>query len=168
MRDSECVLFLQWVLPKLRMRWPGFRKVRKQVCKRVARRMRQLDLPDAPAYRAHLETHPDEWTNLDVFCRITISRFFRDRAVFDLLGRGVLPQLAQQAADEKRRKIRVWSIGCGAGEECYSLTIQWRLLLQPCFPDCELHILGTDSDEQQLERARAACYPGKQPEGNAA
>jgi len=30
MQDDVCVIFLQWLLPQLRMRYPGFRKVRKQ------------------------------------------------------------------------------------------------------------------------------------------
>ena len=35
MKDADCVAFLQWCLPRLEMRWPGFRKVRGQVCKRI-------------------------------------------------------------------------------------------------------------------------------------
>jgi hypothetical protein len=32
--DAECVVFLQWALPRLGLRWQGFRKVRRQVCRR--------------------------------------------------------------------------------------------------------------------------------------
>lgn len=159
MRDADCITFLQWALPKLRMRWPDFRRVRKQVCKRVTRRMTQLNLPGVPAYRTYLETHPEEWATLETLCRITISRFFRDRAVFDFLGREILPELARKAAAETNPEIRVWSVGCGAGEECYSLAILWQMLLQPAFPPCAFRILGADSDKHQLERARTACYP---------
>jgi hypothetical protein len=38
MTDSECVDFLQWALPQLGLRWPGFRKVQRQVHKRISRR----------------------------------------------------------------------------------------------------------------------------------
>ncbi|MCZ6546022.1 MAG: chemotaxis protein CheR, partial [Chloroflexi bacterium] len=31
MKDTECVGFLQWALPRLRLHWRGFRKVRGQV-----------------------------------------------------------------------------------------------------------------------------------------
>ena len=85
MNDRECIGFLQWALPKMRMRWSGFRKVRGQVCKRVSRRMAVLALPDATAYRAYLEVTPDEWITLATLCRVTISRFYRDRGVFDHL-----------------------------------------------------------------------------------
>jgi len=72
--DAELVAFLQWARPRLRMRWKGFRKVRGQVKKRVARRLRELGLALAE-YRAHLEGHADEWAVLDGCCRISISRF---------------------------------------------------------------------------------------------
>ena len=44
MSNHECVAFLQWALPQRHMRWPGYRKVRRQVCKRVDRRIRELGL----------------------------------------------------------------------------------------------------------------------------
>jgi len=42
--DTDCTAFLQWALPQLDLRWPGFRKVRRQVCKRLKRRMNELCL----------------------------------------------------------------------------------------------------------------------------
>ena len=90
MTDSDCVEFLQWALPRLKMRWPGFRKVRKQVGKRIRRRMRDLKLNGLSDYRCYLETHADEWARLDEICRITISRFYRDKGVFDELRDTVL------------------------------------------------------------------------------
>ncbi|MCH7911109.1 MAG: chemotaxis protein CheR, partial [Candidatus Hydrogenedentes bacterium] len=44
MKDNDCVQLLQWALPQLRMRWQGFRKVRRQVCKRIQRRWDELEL----------------------------------------------------------------------------------------------------------------------------
>ena len=83
MRNEECVLFLQWALPQLNLRWKGFRRVRQQVCKRIQRRLKELELPDFNAYRFYLKTHPEEWLVLDSYCQITISRFYRDRDVFN-------------------------------------------------------------------------------------
>ena len=79
------------------MRWPGFRKVRSQVCKRIRRRLNTLALDDLDAYKRYLETHADEWPRLDSMCRITISRFYRDRGVFEALEAEVLPALATAA-----------------------------------------------------------------------
>ena len=88
MRDTEFVAFLQWALPQLGLRWPGFRNVRRQVRRRVARRLVELGIPDLNAYRRHLHAHAEEWRHLDGLCRISISRFHRDRAVFEALANG--------------------------------------------------------------------------------
>ena len=85
MQDAECVSFLQQSMPRLGLRWAGFRRVYHQVCKRLQRRLRVLDLADISAYRAYLEQHTEEWQVLDGLCRITISRFFRNRRLFDAL-----------------------------------------------------------------------------------
>ena len=115
MRDDDCIVFLQWALPRMGFWWPGFRKVRRQVCKRVGRRMKELGLTDLEAYREHLEVHPEEWATLDGFCRITISRFFRDRGVYETLGREVLPGLARLSSSEGESPVRIWSAGFGGG-----------------------------------------------------
>src|SRR5215218_3377296 len=78
---EECVAFLQWALPRLGLRWAGYRKVRRQVCRRVARRIAALGLPDHAAYRAHLEAHAEEWDVLRALTPVTISRFGRDRGL---------------------------------------------------------------------------------------
>jgi hypothetical protein len=49
-QDAELVAFLQWALPRLRMRWRGFRRVRGQVGKRLRRRLVELGLGDLRAY----------------------------------------------------------------------------------------------------------------------
>lgn len=158
MKDADCVQFLQWVLPRLRMRWPGFRKVRRQVCKRVDRRLRHLGLEDLSAYRDYLDRHLGEWLVLDELCRISISRFYRDRRVFDLIRNEVLPQLAAAAKARGDSGIRLWSAGCASGEEVYTLKMVWELDVQRQFPNVSLHITATDADRQLLQRARRGCY----------
>ncbi len=159
MSDAECVDFLQWALPQLHMRWPGFRKVRGQVCKRVAQRLRQLGLPDIEAYRDYLAKQPQEWALLDSLCRVTITRFYRDRQVFDTLTQEVLPQLAEAARTEGRTVIHCWSIGSASGEEPWTLAILWREVLAADFPDLRLEVLATEADPRLIERAHRACYP---------
>ena len=158
MRDRDCVEFLQWCLPRLGLRWPGYRKVRGTVCKRVGRRLRALGLGGLDAYRDVLAADPLEWRRLEAFCRIPISRFTRDRGVFERLGREVLPALAADARARGERLVRCWSAGCASGEEAYSLRIIWREEVQPAFPGIEISILGTDAEPTMIARAEAACY----------
>lgn len=122
MSDPDCTAFLQWALPQLDLNWPGFRKVRRQVCKRLRRRMSELELADFAAYRARLESDPAEWQVCDECCHITISRFFRDRRVFEVLRDRVLRDIAPRAQRE-HRDVRIWSAGCASGEEPYTLKI---------------------------------------------
>src|SRR3990170_353348 len=91
----HCREFLEWELPRLSLAWPGFRRVHRQVCRRIAQRLEVLSLGDCGAYRAYLEGHADEWTLLDSLCRISVSRWWRDEAVFEGLGSEVLPELAR-------------------------------------------------------------------------
>jgi chemotaxis protein methyltransferase CheR len=159
MSDAECVGFLQWALPQLGLRWPGFRKVRRQVHKRLNRRLGELGLAGIADYRAHLETHPEEWPRLDALCRISISRFYRDRSVFDHLRDVLLSALAEAAIARCENQVRCWSIGCASGEEIYTVAILWNERLQSRFPRVRLQAIGTDIDEQMLQRARQAEYP---------
>lgn len=159
MKDADCVRFLQWALPQNHMRWPGFRKVRGQVCKRIAKRLEQLQLHNIDAYQDYLLQQPQEWPNLDKLCHVTISRFYRDKLVFAQLVQQVLPALAAQAQISESKLIRIWSIGCSSGEEPYTLAILWQHLLAQHFPAVHFSVLATEADPHLLERCRRACYP---------
>ena len=157
MDNRDCTAFLQWALPQRGLRWPGFRKVRRQVCKRLKRRILELGLDDLAAYRRRLEADPAEWCAFDECCHITISRFFRDRGVFEVLRKRVLPDIATRAAQE-RRAARIWSAGCASGEEPYTLEIIWDCEIARAVPGARVSIVATDIDETVLARARRGCF----------
>jgi chemotaxis protein methyltransferase CheR len=154
---SDCTALLQWALPQLGLRWPGFRKVRNQVCRRLTRRLRELGLGDFAAYQARLEADPAEWRILDECCHITISRFFRDRRIFEVLRTRVLPDIAAHARSEAR-SAAIWSAGCASGEEPYTIKILWDLEVAKAQPSVSLSIIATDIDHAMLARARQACF----------
>lgn len=120
--------------------------------------MHELGLGEPAAYRARLEADPAEWRALDTLCTVTISRFYRDRGVFERLGRNLLPGLAELAMERGEPLLRVWSAGCACGEEPYSVAILFRLALRPRFAGLGLKLLATDVDERLLARARRGCY----------
>jgi chemotaxis protein methyltransferase CheR len=156
-KDADCTHFLQWALPRLGFRWAGFRRVRGQVCKRLARRLAILGLNDLSDYRALLEAEPAEWRQLDGLCRISVSRFYRDQGVWRDLERELLPRLAAQAVVRGESRLRIWSAGCASGEEPYTLALMFALGETP--KSCEPEVLATDADPDLLGRARRACYP---------
>ncbi len=115
-----------------------------------------MSLPDLASYRAYLAAHTEEWAVLDSLCLIPISRFYRDRRVFDVLFRDYLPAIARAATTAT---VECWSAGCASGEEAYTILIGWKLLVGAEEPAPPLHMLGTDADPTLIERARDACYP---------
>ena len=81
--------------------------------------------------------------------------FFRDRAMFDLLSRTVLPEIA--ARRETVKRLSIWSVGCSTGQEAYSLAMlfaeqrnRWR--------DWTIDILGTDVARSVVAAAREGNY----------
>jgi len=160
MHDDDCVKFMQEFLPKLGYQWKGFRKVRKQVCKRIRHRLRELDLSDLPSYRQYLESNNEEGKVLDFLCNITISRFYRDRVIFNRLEAEILPLLAEQTTQNRAKQVRCWSVGCCSGEEPYTLQILWKLSVLPQVEtDIPLWIMATDRDCSLIERAKKGIYP---------
>src|SRR4051794_28487328 len=145
---DPCVAFLQWALPRLGLRWAGFRRVRRQVCRRIRRRAAELGLPSLDAYRDHLEAHPAEWDVLRSLTPVTISRFGRDRAVFGALAADVLPALGRAAHAAGRDRLRAWSAACASGEEAYTLAML----------RADVDVLATDVHPPVLARARAGRY----------
>jgi chemotaxis protein methyltransferase CheR len=121
--------------------------------------MEEVGCPDIESYRVHLACHDDEWGVLDGLCRITISRFYRDRQVFDRLRTVVLPELASRARVRGASGLRSWCVGCASGEEPYTLLLIWALELENRFPGFPLTVVATDSDPALVARAKRACYP---------
>jgi chemotaxis protein methyltransferase CheR len=156
--NESCTEFLRWALPSIGLRWAGFRRVRRQVCKRIGQRLRELTLGDCATYRRYLADHPAEWAVLASLCRIPISRFARDAPVFSGLERDLLPRLVADALGRGSHCLRVWSAGCAAGEEPYFINLVWRFSAAASCPRCDLEILASDADAHQLERARIGCY----------
>jgi chemotaxis protein methyltransferase CheR len=157
MDNRDCTAFLQWALPQRDLRWPGFRKVRHQVYKRLKRRIRELGLDDLGAYRRRLDVDPAEWRAFDECCHITISRFFRDQGVFEVLRERVLPDIATRVVHEKRA-ARIWSAGCASGEEPYTLKIILDREVACSVSGAPASIVATDIDETVLARACRGCF----------
>ena len=159
MRDPSCIDFLQRCLPLLNYRWRGFKKVRRQVCRRIQRRLQELELGDIDAYQSYLITHSQEWRKLDACCDISISRFYRDKRIFDTIADSLLPTLAGLSQQQGQNQLRCWSLGCCSGEEPFSLSLIWHLSVAARVAgDCHLKIIATDRNPLYLQRARAGSF----------
>ena len=159
MKDLECVSFLQWLLPQMNYQWKGFRKVRRQVCKRLQRRLTELEFVRIEEYQDYLNENKREWETLDSLLNITISRFYRDPQIFRYIETLLFPSLIQNMIKENRNQMNSWSIGCCSGEEPYSLNLIWQLSLPVSIRNrFKLNIVATDSSAAMLKRANKASY----------
>lgn len=149
MSSNDFDAFLPEVLPLFGFCPSAYR--RRNIRRRVVRRMESAGIHDFPHYRDLVLRDPTEQEVLRSLMVVTISRFFRNMTVFQALSREVLPRLAA-----KGTPAAVWSAGCAAGEEPYSLRIAWEELpgKKP-----RLRLLATDIDAASLERAAAGRYP---------
>ena len=121
--------------------------------------MTELGLSDFSAYEVYLDDHPEEGRILDSILQITISRFYRDRQVFDILSSRVLPSLARDILLHGGDEVRCWTAGCCSGEETYTLQILWKLCVLPAVhKDLPLRIIATDINHDALKRAQEGFY----------
>lgn len=147
MTDFET--FLAEALPPLGLSPAAL--IRRNIRRRVVRRMESVGVHDFPSYLRFLHRNPSERDNLRRLFTVTISRFFRNRRVFEALASQVLSPLAA-----KGNPVCAWSAGCASGEEAFTLRILWEEL-PGRKPD--LSIVATDIDEECLKRAGEGLYP---------
>ncbi len=131
------------------------------VYSRLTRRLRDLGLRDFHSYCALLEGPNGGQERGYMLSALTtnVTHFFREAHHFKLLREMVLPPLIR-AAREKRR-VRLWSAGCSAGQEPYSLAFT-VLELCPEAGNLDIRILASDVDPQILHRAEAGVYPAEE------
>ncbi|MDB5932322.1 MAG: signal transduction histidine kinase with CheB and CheR [Polaromonas sp.] len=130
---------------------------RATVLRRIERRLQVRALPDLPAYRDYLRTHPEEAKPLLQDMLISVTNFFRDQEAFQALERDVLPALFRNRQPDE--PIRAWVAGCATGEEVYSVTmlLKEQMDLHNCAAD--LQVFATDIDERAISLGRNALYP---------
>jgi len=134
--------------------WAGYRKVRKGVKKRLARHMSELGCRDLTSYLRRIDVDAVAAGEYERRLTVAISRFFRDRQLWQDLAETLLPARIRDRHDT----FRVWSAGCAAGEEAYSFRIVWTVLgdVHRCIP--ELEIVASDLNPENIERARVGGY----------
>jgi len=90
------------------------------VHRRIANRMLSLGLRSHGAYLELLKGSQDEAGRLLDRIAIKVSRFYRHAPAFDRLRAEVVPALGRESGGAP---LRLWSAGCGCGEEPYTLAM---------------------------------------------
>ncbi len=127
--------------------------------RRIAVRMRANKVSSYREYMNILDKNPDEYDKLLDSLTINVTEFFRNPETFDFLYENILPELIAEKRFEAMTSIRIWSAGCAAGEEPYSLAILLKELLSAKKRESyNIKIWGTDIDDASIERARNGVY----------
>ncbi len=134
--------------------WSGYRRVRKGVKKRVCRHMLRVQVHTMEEYLRALDKNPSLREQCLRLMTVSISRFFRDRQVWDVLEKHILPGFVERAG----KIFRVWSAGCGCGEEVYSFKILWEEIKSHGIRLPLLELTGSDLNPSYLGRAESGVY----------
>ena len=127
------------------------------VYSRLTKRLRQLGLADFHSYCRLIEAEGGEDERMQMLSALTTNdtHFFREGHHFQTLREKVLPPLI--AAARSGQRLRLWSAGCSAGQEPYSLAFT-VLDLCPEAARHDIRILATDVDPAILARASEGIY----------
>jgi two-component system, chemotaxis family, CheB/CheR fusion protein len=135
---------------------------RATLTRRIQKRLQTVNVEAYGDYVDYLEVHPEEFTHLFNTILINVTDFFRDPPAWEVLARDILPRIVEEK--KPNAPIRVWSAGCAAGQEAYSLA----MLLVEAVGEAgfreRVKIYGTDADEEALNEARQASYTAQQLE----
>jgi chemotaxis protein methyltransferase CheR len=103
-----------------------------------------------------LRRHWDEKLAMAIVDAMAVvdTAFFRDRAVFEHIGKVILPTLALARPDGL---VRVWCAGCSTGQEAYSMAML-ATEGEDQVPNLKLDIIGTDLSQRALEKAHSGIY----------
>lgn len=111
-------------------------------------------------YLEHARSTEDELQALFDAVVLPETCFFRDRVAFESLGRLAVQCWLTASHGEF---LRLLSIGCGSGEEPYSMVME---LLDAGFPPERIRVDAIDISSQALARARQAVYGKDSFQGN--
>lgn len=121
----------------------------KALHRRFAACLRMLRVHSEQAGLSRLQQNPQLLARSLSALLIGVSEFFRDEAVFEQLRQEVLP-----VAVKRTPALRVYSAGCSAGQELYSVAI----LLDELGALETSQLLGVDCRQEAIAQARSGSY----------
>ncbi|CAG0955193.1 Chemotaxis protein methyltransferase 1 [Anaerolineae bacterium] len=148
---------------------------------RLWERMRVRGIKSYSEYYHHVAFNArgeNEWAEILALLLNNETNFFRHTPSFDVLARHVLPELTEEKSRHGVNSIAMWSAGCSAGQETYSLAMAFLEWLSPTrtIPRSEpiplppmdaqmppragwqLKVTGTDIDQPAIDKACRAQY----------
>ncbi len=122
--------------------------------RRIGVRMQMLNMTSSSQYAQLLNSDLNEVGSLYDSLSINVTRFYRDKQVWQIFGNKIIPNLLKDSKISE--KLRIWSCGCASGEEPYSLAIMFSESLDN--PKNKIKIQATDINSRALQTALKGIY----------
>ncbi len=132
----------------------------KHLKRRLAVRMRALNISTYQEYLGFLSNKNEEYHRLLRALTINVTKFFRDPTTYDAIYKLVFPKITSS-----KKHIRIWSSGCSDGKEPYSLAMLLLDFLGDKVVDHTPVIYASDIDDEMLRKAKRGVYSKNEVEG---
>ncbi|HET9561850.1 MAG TPA: CheR family methyltransferase, partial [Propionibacteriaceae bacterium] len=159
LEDPSFEKLLQFLRDSRSFDFTGYK--RPSLMRRVRHRMREIGTDSFEDYQDILQLQPSEFTALFNTILINVTSFFRDPEAWEHLRTDILPQVVEASGGGQ---LRIWSAGCSAGQEAYTIAMLLHEEMGSGFRE-RVKIYATDVDEDALNYARQASYTEREMRG---
>ena len=130
------------------------------VAGRLTKRVRTLGLKSFPEYFDFLRADTSGNELSEFINRLTTNHsfFYREKDHYEFLRLNVFPTIKKKLEHDPRYQTRMWSAGCAAGEEVYTLAIVLRDFFGPAIDRADFGLLATDISLAALKLAQEGKY----------
>lgn len=119
----------------------------------------KLHLNSGAELTALLRSAPSRCDDLLEILLAAESSFFRHPGAFEVLQKEVLPEIVRSKSSKDPGSIRMWSAGCGSGEEAYSIAMLLCESLNCGSGNWNIHIIASDIRQDAVRAAERGLYP---------
>ena len=130
--------------------------------RRLAVRLRATQSKSYKEYAELLSKNLAEEKQLKETLTVNVTELFRNPETYEAVRATVLPELIKSRGEN--RNLKIWSAGCSNGEEPYSIAIKLAEYLGMSAKRYNISIMGTDIDEDSLNKAGLGIFHQKQLE----
>jgi chemotaxis protein methyltransferase CheR len=119
-----------------------------------AKRIKELKLRNVRDYLDQLAAHPGRDGELrHLLNELTIGEtcLFRSMPQIDAVRKVILPELANDRMRQSVKRLRIWSAGCSAGEEAYTLAMIMMEESEGLLKGWQVEIFATDLNDRSVE-----------------
>jgi chemotaxis protein methyltransferase CheR len=133
------------------------------VAGRLTKRVRQLGFKSFPEYFDFLRADSSGNELSEFINRLTTNHsfFYREKEHYEFLRKTVFPAIKAKLERDPGYQVRMWSAGCAAGEEVYTLALVARDFFGPAVDRSDLGLLATDISLAALKAAKEGKYPAQ-------